>query len=125
MFLDRVAGLRPLFSPTLPFRRVAMAGLVLCLLVTGAPIGVALGDDDPPAPKDQERFFGAVQAIFNPRRSEEAGVQWERLIFPWSMIQPDGPGSWSDGYFTDQQIAREIDRGIDVVGIAIYTPHWA
>ena len=56
-----------------------------------------------------ERFFGAVQAIFNPQRAAEAGVQWQRLIFPWSMIQKDGPNSWSDGYFTDQQIAHEVD----------------
>src|SRR5215207_6933093 len=102
-----------------------MAALLLCLLVTGAPTRVAVGDDDSSAAEDQERFFGAVQAIFNPRRSEEAGVQWQRLIFPWSMIQANGPDSWSDGYFTDEQVEREVDRGIEVVGIALYTPHWA
>jgi hypothetical protein len=30
----------------------------------------------------RERFFGAVQSIYNPDRAAQAGVQWERLIFP-------------------------------------------
>ncbi len=72
-----------------------------------------------------ERFFGAVQAIFNPTRAEQAGVQWERLIFPWSLIQKDGPGSWSKGYFDDDQIQQEVERGMEVVGVALYTPQWA
>jgi hypothetical protein len=73
----------------------------------------------------KERFFGAVQAIYNPDRAAEAGVQWERLIFPWALIQKNGPDSWSDGYFTDDQINKEVARGIDVVGVATYTPQWA
>jgi hypothetical protein len=76
-------------------------------------------------PLPNERFFGAVQSIYNPQRASEAGVQWERLIFPWSLIQKDGPNSWADGYFSDQQIAQEASRGIQLVGLAIYTPQWA
>ena len=72
-----------------------------------------------------ERFFGAVQAIYNPDRAQQAGVQWERLIFPWSLIQKTGPNVWNDGYFSDQQVAQEIGRGIQVVGLATYTPQWA
>jgi hypothetical protein len=72
-----------------------------------------------------ERFFGAVQAIYNPDRAAQAGVQWERLIFPWSLIQKTGPNAWSDGYFSDQQIAQELNRGIQIVGLATYTPQWA
>jgi hypothetical protein len=72
-----------------------------------------------------EPFFGAVQAIYNPDRAAQAGVQWERLIFPWSLIQKTGPNAWNDGYFSDQQISQEIGRGIQVVGLATYTPQWA
>lgn len=72
-----------------------------------------------------ERFFGAVQAIYNPDRAAQAGVQWERLIFPWSQIQSSGPDSWSSGYFTDQQIAQEAARGIELEGVVTYTPAWA
>jgi hypothetical protein len=70
-------------------------------------------------------FFGAVQSIYNPDRAAQAGVQWERLIFPWSLIQKTGPNAWNDGYFNDQQVAQEINRGIQVVGLAAYTPQWA
>ena len=73
----------------------------------------------------RERFFGAVQSIYNPDRAAQAGVQWERLIFPWSLIQKSGPTAWADGYFTDQQIAQEAARGIQIVGLATYTPQWA
>jgi hypothetical protein len=79
----------------------------------------------PTAADGHERFFGAVQAIYNPQRAAQAGVQWERLIFPWSLIQKDGPSVWEPGYFTDQQIKDEITRGIQVVGLATYTPQWA
>jgi len=78
----------------------------------------------PPA-DTSERFFGAVQAIYNPDRAAQAGVQWERLIFPWSLIQKTGPNTWNDGYFTDQQIQQEVGRGIQIVGLAAYTPQWA
>src|SRR5579859_6924031 len=78
----------------------------------------------PPA-DTSERFFGAVQAIYNPDRAAQAGVQWERLIFPWSLIQKTGPNTWNDGYFTDQQIKQEAARGIQIVGLATYTPQWA
>jgi hypothetical protein len=72
-----------------------------------------------------EHFFGAVQSIYNPDRAAQAGVQWERLIFPWSLIQKAGPTDWSIGYFTDQQVAQEAARGIQIVGLATYTPQWA
>jgi Cellulase (glycosyl hydrolase family 5) len=73
----------------------------------------------------RERFFGAVQSIYNPDRAAQAGVQWERLIFPWSLIQKSGPTAWADGYFSDQQVAQEAARGIQIVGLATYTPQWA
>jgi hypothetical protein len=73
----------------------------------------------------KERFFGAVQAIYNPDRAAQAGVQWERLVFPWAIIQKNGPDSWGPGYFSDDQIAQEVARGIEVVGVATYTPQWA
>src|ERR1043166_595419 len=87
---------------------------------TGAPVAAPAAAGDTP-----ERFFGAVQSIYNPDRAAQAGVQWERLIFPWSLIQKDGPTTWSTGYFTDQQVAQEAARGIQLVGLAIYTPQWA
>ena len=98
-----------------------MPALVALMLLVGSNPPRTRAD----AADGGERFFGAVQAIYNPDRARQAGVQWERLIFPWSLIQKDGPNSWANGYFSDQQIKDEIARGIQVVGLAIYTPQWA
>ncbi len=99
--------------------------LLLALLPPALPARADPVQSDPSAANQRERFFGAVQAIFNPGRAAEAGVQWERLIFPWSLIQKNGPDSWDKGYFTDDQVAQERARGLDVVGVALYTPQWA
>jgi hypothetical protein len=99
-----------------------ISSLLLVLLIAGVPASVPAVANEADTP---ERFFGAVQAIYNPEKARQAGVQWERLIFPWSLIQKEGPNSWADGYFSDQQIAQEVVRGIQVVGLAIYTPQWA
>jgi hypothetical protein len=96
---------------------------VLIFLAVNSPYVVRA--DEPSTADSRERFFGAVQAIYNPDRAIQAGVQWERLIFPWSLIQKNGPTTWDSGYFTDQQIRDEVARGIQVVGLAIYTPQWA
>jgi hypothetical protein len=78
----------------------------------------------PPVANSDARF-GAVQAIFAPQAAAAAGVKWERLIFPWNEIQPNGPSDFEQGWFTDEQINAEIARGIQVVGITLYTPTWA
>lgn len=118
---------------------------LLLLIVTAVPVVAAPATDPPqparagatdvaianaaptlPAPAAlPERFFGAVQALYNPDLAARAGVQWERLVFPWSLIQKDGPDSWTPAYFTDDQVAAEVARGVDVVGVATYTPQWA
>jgi hypothetical protein len=105
------------------WRRVVVLALLAGVLASAGPPDSVHGA--PAAADPRERFFGAVQSIYNPDRAAQAGVQWERLIFPWSLIQKNGPNTWSDGYFTDQQIAQEAARGIDVVGLATYTPQWA
>src|SRR5207237_260690 len=101
--------------------------LMLCvlLLASVSSAAPAAAEGDGKAVDTSERFFGAVQAIYNPDRAAQAGVQWERLIFPWSLIQSGGPAAWNDGYFSDQQIAQEATRGIQIVGLATYTPQWA
>ena len=100
-------------------RRFLPISIICTLLSASSPVAAQSAD------LTQERFFGAVQSIYNPDRAAQAGVQWERLIFPWSIIQKDGPTAWVDGYFTDAQIAQEAARGIQIVGLAAYTPQWA
>src|SRR5581483_4937054 len=64
----------------------------------------------PPIANGDPRF-GAVQAIFAPRAAAAAGVKWERLIFPWNEIQPNGASDFEQGWFTEDQINGEIARG--------------
>jgi hypothetical protein len=109
----------------------ALSAALLVLAMSLVPSAAAQGTGGPAATNSaaaadtSDRFFGAVQSIYNPDRAAQAGVQWERLIFPWSLIQKTGPNAWNDGYFSDQQVAQEVARGIQVVGLATYTPQWA
>jgi hypothetical protein len=123
------------------------------LLLGGVPVGAQTGGTPPPGPAtptptrppasptatpipptpvptlppvaNSDPRFGAVQAIFGPQAAAAAGVKWERLIFPWNEIQPNGPTDFEQGWFTEEQINGEIARGIQVVGITLYTPSWA
>lgn len=69
--------------------------------------------------------FGIVQAMHAPQLAANAGASWERIIFPWSLIQRDSPNEWNEQYFTDRQIREQAARGVTLVGVLIYTPHWA
>ncbi len=101
-------------------RRLALPLVLALLALSATPIAGPAA-----AQSDEERFFGAVQAIANPSRAQEAGVQWERLIFHWGLIQPEGRDDWSTGYYTDAQIRAEAQRGFELMGVALYTPRWA
>lgn len=104
---------------------IAVVGSSLPAAADGTPSATSPGNTTPGVGDTRERFFGAVQSIYNPDRAAQAGVQWERLIFPWSLIQKNGPTTWTEGYFSDQQIQQEAARGIQIVGLATYTPQWA
>ena len=78
--------------------------------VTSAPPPAATPTPTPAASANQpEHFFGAVQALYNPTMAAQAGVQWERVIFPWSLIQKNGPDTWDKGYFSDDQVRELLD----------------
>jgi hypothetical protein len=78
----------------------------------------------PPVPND-DPWFGMVQSVSAPRTFVNAGARWTRLIFPWEDIQPNGPGDFRQGYFSEAEIEAQRALGIEVVGITLYTPRWA
>lgn len=78
----------------------------------------------PPVVNNDPRF-GVVQAIFAPQLALNAGARWERLIFPWNQIQPNGPADFEQGWFSEEQLNSQLARGIQIVGITLYTPTWA
>jgi hypothetical protein len=69
--------------------------------------------------------FGIVQGVGAPDLALNAGARWDRVIFPWSLIQKDGPDSWKELYFSDEVVRAQAARGVTMVGIMIYTPQWA
>jgi hypothetical protein len=99
--------------------------LGLALLLTALPAGVAAQTPLPPV-QNGDPFFGAVQAVYSPDPAARAGVRWERLVFWWSRMQPNGPGDdLRDSWFSDAQIGQEVARGVTPVGVILSTPAWA
>ena len=74
----------------------------------------------PPDPR-----FGAVEAFEAPDQATLAGVGWERILFWWYQLQPNGPEDWNEHYFPDEILERERTQGREVVGLLNNTPHWA
>jgi hypothetical protein len=75
---------------------------------------------EPPDPR-----FGAVEAYEAPYQATLAGVGWERILFWWYQLQPNGPEDWNDQYFPDEILDRERAQDREVVGLLNNTPHWA
>jgi hypothetical protein len=78
-----------------------------------------------PAVDTDDGRFGMVQGMVQPDLAYNAGARWDRIIFPWSLIQRDGPNSWTQLYFTDEAIRSQARRGVTIAAILIYTPQWA
>src|SRR3954469_24502778 len=118
--------------------RLLVGAMVAALLVGQLPVGAqggvppagAQGGTPPalqplPPVANGDSWFGAVQAIFAPQAALNAGVKWQRLIFPWDQIQPNNAGEFGQGYFSDAEIDAQRALGFDIVGVTLYTPRWA
>ena len=109
-----------------------LAALLAALVLLASPASQwALADPTvvavaalPPVDTADERF-GLVQGIQAPDLAFQAGARWDRIVFPWSLIQKDGPNSWNELYFSDAAIRAQAQRGVTMVGVMIYTPQWA
>ncbi len=93
---------------------------VLILWVALACPAPTLAQDTPLDPR-----FGLIEPHDAPAQADALGVGWGRARFHWAMIQPDGPDQWIDAELTDEQLARELASGREVVGLLIGTPGWA
>ena len=109
-----------------------LALLAAIMIFTSLPIGPTHAAEPGnvtlaplPAVETDDGRFGMVQGIVQPDLAWQAGARWDRIIFPWSLIQRDGPNSWTQLYFTDEAIRAQARRGVTMAGILIYTPQWA
>jgi hypothetical protein len=76
--------------------------------------------ESPPDPR-----FGVVEAFWDTAAAIEAGVAWERILFQWSQLQPNGPDDWNTLHVPDEWLSWAQAQGREVVGLVKNTPHWA
>jgi len=76
-----------------------------------------------PSPPDIR--FGAVEAFWDHTSAAEAGVAWERILFYWSELQPNGPEEWNGYHVDDVWLEWAAAEGREVVGLLKHTPAWA
>jgi hypothetical protein len=102
-------------------------GLLAALLVSHQPFGLSLGAkpisaQPPPTPDPR---FGAVEAFYAPEAATQAGVGWERVLFWWRGLQPNGPHEWDTQYFPDDVLNEERVQGREIIGMLANAPDWA
>ncbi|MEA3341773.1 MAG: hypothetical protein U9R15_17550, partial [Chloroflexota bacterium] len=76
-----------------------------------------------PPPPDPR--FGAVEAFRDPVAATEAGVGWERILFYWSELQPNGPDDWNGYHVPDEWLNQAAAAGREVVAVLKHSPAWA
>lgn len=69
--------------------------------------------------------FGAVEAFWDHTSAAEAGVAWERILFYWSELQPNGLDDWNGYHVQDIWLEWAAAEGREVVGLLKHTPAWA
>ncbi len=92
-----------------------------CSLVIGPLASRPVAAQDPPP----DTRFGAVEAFRDPVAAVEAGVAWERILFYWSELQPNGPDEWNGYHVPDDWLTLAAAGGREVVGLLKHTPAWA
>lgn len=100
---------------------VVLALVIAAVLVTGAtfPAGA-----QPDAPGGRFGVLDGAGAA-NPDALHDLGVAWERVTFPWTAFQPDGPGDWTAEAVDPVILTAAEADGREVVGLILATPRWA
>jgi hypothetical protein len=96
--------------------RSALLALFICTLL----IQPVASQPPPPDPR-----FGAVEAFRDPVAAAEAGVGWERILFYWSELQPNGPEDWNGYHVPNEWLDQATAAGREVVAVLKHTPAWA
>jgi hypothetical protein len=55
---------------------------------------------------------------------DEVGARWLRIDINWAQIQAQGPNSYNWGPI-DRVVREAQERGIEVLGVIVWTPGWA
>ena len=80
-----------------------------------------------PAVSSADPRFGLVEAFrLGDRELDRAlGARVQRLVFPWPVLQPDGPEGLDTRAFPLDWLDQQRERGYRLVGLLLGTPSWA
>jgi hypothetical protein len=102
-------------------RRALLALTLAALLVSSGAGPVAADRWWARAP-----VLGIVDAGRSPALARQAGATWDRALFLWQLIQPNGPTDWTlASYVEHSQLKPTLSAGLPVVGVVQGTPGWA
>lgn len=104
-------------------RKIAVY-ILLCASLWAAPL-LSISPISAQSPLTPDPRFGAVEAFYAPEAATEAGVGWERVLFWWRGLQPNGPHEWNIHYFPDGVLNEERAQGREIVGMLANAPDWA
>ena len=112
----------------LHFRRIVAALSILLVIVvelsfTHAPTSAQSPQSDSAVMPSTR--FGAVESYYRPQDAVEAGLSWQRIIFEWRYLEPNGPDDWDTSKVPDEWLANAQRDGQMVIGLLKNAPHWA
>jgi len=55
---------------------------------------------------------------------KDLGTRWVRMDFPWSKMEPAGPGRYNTGAW-DNAVRAAASGGMQILGIIDYSPDWS
>ncbi len=107
--------------------------LLLVLLFAGAGAAVWRGSQPviasevqlPSTQSARDPRFGAIESFWAANEAAELGVGWERILFYWNEIQPNGPNDWNTLHVREEWLNEANAQGRQVVGLLKNTPNWA
>ena len=97
-------------------------------LPPATPTAAPTGQPRVSTPVDPRRtFLGIDEGIRNDALLAETGATWQRVVIPWSAVQPSGPGDVSrlGQVLPMRVITAQVDRGVRIAGLLQFTPRWA
>jgi hypothetical protein len=72
-------------------------------------------------------LFGIDEGLRNDRVLADVGATWQRVVLPWSAIQPTRPDDFSRlGQTLPLAVLDgQLGRGVRIAGLLQFTPAWA
>ncbi len=69
--------------------------------------------------------FGAIESYYRPAEAAALAVGWDRVIFEWRYLQPNGPADWDTSHIPDQWLQDAANAHREIVGLIKNAPYWA